>query len=364
MRSMKKALGIVILLVVLAVVLFIAFTAKIPYYIRGQGVVMPLQEWSLLRGSGSSLVHIFENHLEGVVTEYGVSEVQRGDVVRYHFNDALLKNGYVQKGDTLALLYTSDIHLKIIELQGELSYQQSLLSVFMAGEKPEEIRVAENRIELARQELETQQAVTNRIIRLYEEGVVSQLEYELSANDLKVKEYALEIAESLYNTLSSGRKTEDLDAIRSRITALNNHIEQIKTHIDAFHLIAPMSGSVIRERNPVVENTTEVILRIADFSSYVIIMPVDYSEELYLIPGQHASIRIPTGNGIYPGELVTIDKTIRLINNKPKVFVTILLTDGPEANLYRNMMVQASIDSGETSVWSYLGRVFKSVYQN
>lgn len=361
---MKKALGVITILVVLVILLSVSFIIEIPFRISGRGVIMPVEEWSLLQGAGGSLVHIHENHLNGLIAEYGVSEVQRGDVARYQFNDHLIKSGFIRKGDTIAKVYTSDIHLRIIELQGDLSYQQSLLAVYQAGEKPEEIRLAENQVELALQELENQQKQTDRIIHLYAEGVVSEQDYELSVNELKVKEYALEIARSFYNTLISGGKPEDIDAIRSRIAALETQLEQMQRHIDAFHLISPVSGKVIRERNPVMENTTEVILRIADFSSFVVLFPVDFSEEQYLETGQTVTIIPSSSAHTYTGELVAIDKTVRLISNRPKIFLTVLLSDTSEDDLYRNVMVQASVECGTISFWEYMNRLSKTVYQN
>lgn len=361
---MKTALGVITIMVALVILIFISFRIEIPYHVSGRGVIMPLQEWSLYRGSGGSLVHMHENHLSGIVSEYGISEVQRGDIARYHFNSQLLNSGKVQQGDTIARLYTSDIYLKIIELEGELAYQQSLLTSYLAGEKPEEIRVAENEIELAKQELENQQNQTARIVSLFDEGVVSQQEYELSVNELKVKEYALDIARSRYLTLTSGRKSEDLKATESRISSIEQQLKQTKKHMEAFHLISPLSGMIIRERNPVMENTAEVIVRIADLSSLVILVPVDYNQEPYLLPGQAVKISPVSGRQEYIGKLVSIDRTVRLINNRPKVFLTILLDDETENNLYRNSMVSASIDTGPTSVWQYLVRKANVVYQN
>jgi hypothetical protein len=361
---MKKTFGLLVVLIVLLFLILAASYVELSYSVRGRGVVMPLEEWGLYRGSGGSLVHIHENHLDGVVSEYGVSEIQRGDVARYVFDELLIKGGNINRGDTLARLITSDIQLKIIELEGDLSYQKSLLSSYLAGEKPEEIEVAENRIELARQELDNQKLLTNRVVILFEEDVVSRQEYELSLNDLKVKERALEIALSQYNALMAGRKQEDLQVIRSRVTSLESQIQQMKKHIDAFHLVSPVSGEVIRERNPLLENVEEVILRVADFSSYVVLIPVDYSEIAYLKEGQTVSIKSGSEGVVITGELAAIDKTIRLISNRPKIFLTVLVNNDEEIAFFRNMMVDVQVDCGKISFWEYLNRLTKAVYHN
>ena len=361
---MKKTYGLLAAIIVLLLLVFATSFVELPFSVRGRGVVMPVEEWCLYRGSGGSLVHIHENHLDGVVSEYGVSEIQRGDVARYIFDEALVKGGTIARGDTIAKLFTSEIQLKIIELKGELSYQKSLLASYLAGEKPEDIQVAENRIELAQQELDHQRLLTNRVVLLYEEGVVSQQEYELALNDLKVKEHALEIAQSLYNALMTGRKPEELQVIRSTISSLESQIQQLEKHIDAFHLVSPVSGKVIRERNPLLENPEEVVLRVADFSSYVVFVPVDYSEVVYMKEGQVVRITADSEGKEISGELAAIDKTIRLISNRPKIFLTILVTEDEGFAFFRNMMVDVQVDCGKISLWEYINRLSKAVYHN
>jgi hypothetical protein len=261
-------------------------------------------------------------------------------------------------------MFTSDILLNIIELEGQLSYQQSLLAVYLAGEKQEEVLVAENQIELARQELENQRIQTERIIRLFEEGVVSQQEYELSVNELRVKEYAFEIARSQYNSLIAGSKPEDIEAVRSMISAIEEQLDQMHKHMNAFHLVSPIDGKIIRERNPVLENLTGIVLRIADFSAFVVLMPVDFSEEQYLNTGMPVKLSISSGHKEYIGELVAIDKTVQIINNKPKIFLTVLFSNEQEENMYRNVMVQASVECGPIGFWEYMNRLSRFVYDN
>lgn len=361
---MKKTIGFISAILVILILVFSSSLLEVSYHVSGRGVVMPVEEWGLYRGTDGGLLHIHENHLSGIVNEFGVSEIQRGDVARYVFDDALIKRGSISRGDTIARLFTSDIQLKIIELQGELSYQWSLLASLLAGEKPEDIRVAENRVKLALQELENQQLMTNRVVHLYEESVVSRQEYELALHDLKIKEQSLEIAQSLYNALMTGRKSEDLQVIRSRISSLESQIQQLEKHIEAFHIVSPVSGQVIRERNPLLQNADEVVLRVADFSTCVVLLPVDYAESIYLTEGQEVSIKSPEERIEGAGKLASIDRTIRMVSSRPKVFLTILVTEDNGHEFLRNMMVEVQVDCGKISFWEYLNRLSNSVYHN
>jgi hypothetical protein len=359
MKKLIFGFGAVLVLGILAMVF-----VEVPYLIRSRGIVLPVEEWSLHTGTGGTLVQLHENHLSGVVGQYSVSEYQRGDVARYVFNEELLASGKVHEGDTVAWVYTGDIQLDLIALQGDLAYQRSLLQVYLAGDRPEEIAVADSRIELARQELENQQAQTERVVRLHQEGVVSQQEYELSVNALRIREYALDVAESLRQALEAGRKPEDLEMVRSRIASLEIQEAQLKKHMDAFHLVSPISGVVIRERNPLLADGTEAVLRIADLSVLAIFLPIDYHEGLYAAIGQKVRLHAATGGFSVEGSVVSVDNTVRLMNNRPKIFLGVMAENEGSENLYRNMMVEASVVGDTIRLWEYLQRMTKGVLQN
>lgn len=360
--KMKKGIfGIAAILLLGALALHLV---EVPYIIRSRGLIIPVEEWSLVRSSGGVLVQVHENHRSGVISQYSVSEFQRGDVVRYVFNEDLLNHGRVEKGDTVAWVYTSDIHLEVISIRGELAYQQSLLDVYLSGDRPEEIAVAEGRIELARQELENQEKQTERTIRLHMKGVVAQQEYELAVNELKVRQYALEIANAQHQALIAGRKAADLEVVRSRIAYLELQLDQLKQHMDAFHLVSPLSGIVIRDRNPLLDNQAEPVLRIADFSSMMVFLPVDHHEGQYAETGY--GVRFHSASGVFSreGRVVSIDNTIRLMNNRPKIFLGAVVEDDTDGMVLRNMMVEAGVVCDTIRLWEYIRRMTRGVMQN
>jgi hypothetical protein len=356
-----------VLIVLLSLVVLIGIAATqfdFPYYIRTKGVILPVEEWVLYRGAGGSLLHVHENHTNGMVHEFGTAEFQRGDIGKYAFNEALLGKGFVRKGDTLAWVYTSDVYLQIISLEGELAYNKSLLDVYLSGEKPENITLAENQVDMARQELETQRLLTARNETLFKQDVISRQEFELIENDLKVKEFAVVIAQSHLNSLQSGRKTEEIQLIKSKIEALSTQLEQLNIHIGAFHLISPVSGQVIRERHFIPEFGDEVVLRIADFSSMMVSLPIDYYEEPYVIKGQQVHITSATGFLEATGEVLTIDNTVTVVGNRPKIFLRVQVDSPPTDKVLRNMMVDARIYCGHVSMVEYLKRISRTSYQN
>ncbi len=348
-------------LVLLAVVLLVFFLAELPYSVRGKGVVGPLKEWGLYTASDGTLMNKLQDNASGGLKEYRVMEFQRGDVVSFFFNDRLETSKVVSRGDTIAWLISNDLRMRLVETRGELAHQESLLQVYLTGEKPEAVQKALDEVELARQELITQERITERISHLYEQDLVSTQEYELALNDLEVRRYALEIALSNYETIIAGEKEEEIGAVRARIESLEKQVEQLQKHIDDMNILSPISGSILRKRN--LEHTeNEEVIRVADLSSLLVFVPVDVHETEYIHPGQE--VIISSLNKKINASVHSIDNSVQLINNRPRIFVSVVIDNSDETGLIPNMVVDAKIITQTVSVKEYISRISRVAYQN
>ncbi len=360
---MKKLLPGVFILLLVAIALLLAYL-EIPYNVRSKGIVKPALEWSVQKGSDGGLVTMLENHQSGNIHTYQVHEFERGDVVQFLFNEALMHTDEVLQGDTIARVFSNDLQMRLVEKQGALGYEKALLQARLTGEKPEAVQMALEQVALARQELQTQQKQTERVKKLYEEDVVSEQEYELAVNDLRIKEYALEIAESNYEAITAGEKEEEIGTIRARIAALENERDQLKSHRREMNILSPVDGQIVRQRNPE-ETGNEEVIRVADLSSLVVFVPVDPFEEQYIRTGQQVSIKSSYSRKQYTGEVVQIDNSVQLINNQPKIFVSVLVdNEHSERVLFPNMVVDARITSDPVTLGQYLIRMSRVVHQN
>ena len=359
---MKKLLFGIFLVMILMIAAFLYI--DMPYTIRAKGIVKPIQEWGLYKAFDGTLVNILEDHVSGTLNEYKVLEFQRGDIVSFLFNDQLLQHEAVSKGDTIAWVVSNDLKLSLLKKQGALAYEESLLQVYLSGEKPETIKLALDQVQLASQELQTQRQITERITQLYRQALVSQQEYELAVNDLKVREYQLDIARSNYESLVAGQKEEQIGTIQARITALELEKKHLLEHMSGMNILAPISGQLIRQRNPGGSNE-EAVLRIADLSGLLVFAPVDVFEKTFIEPGQSVSIVTPHGRNEFEGRIIGIDNSVQIINRQPKIFITILV-NGEDAHpgLFPNLIVDARIHTPRVSLFEYLKRKSGVVYQN
>ncbi len=352
-----------LLLALFAVAVISLMVVRLPYSVRAKGMVKPLQEWGLYKSSDGTLVNVLENHLSGSLNEYKVLEFQRGDIVSFLFNDALIQDAMIRKGDTIAWVISHDLDMRMVEMHGDMLYQEALLQVYLTGEKPEAIRMALDEVDLAHQELTTQEKLTGRIANLYEQDLVSRQEYELSMNDLLVKQYALEIAQSNYRAILAGEKEEELSVVRSRIASLEDQISQLEKHKDAMNILSPIAGHIIRQYD-IGETMSNEVIRIADLSSVLIFIPVDIHEKNYIQAGQEVRIRIDNHHAEIIGKVVGMDNTVQLINRRPKIFVSVLTDNPGTERLLPNMIVDARITTDTVPLKEYILRLSRVVYQN
>lgn len=359
---MKNLLFGIFLVMVLMIAAFLYI--EMPYTIRAKGIVKPIQEWGLYKAFDGTLVNILEDHVSGSLTEYKVLEFQRGDIVSFLFNDQLLQHEAVSKGDTIAWVISNDLKLSLLEKQGALAYEESLLQVYLTGEKPEAIKLALDQVQLASQELQTQRQITERITQLYRQALVSQQEYELAVNDLKVREYQLDIARSNYESLLAGQKEEQIGAIQARITALELQKKHIMEHMAGMNIVSPINGHLIRQRNPDGSNE-DTVLKVADLSGLLVFAPIDVFEKSFIEAGQQVTIVSTHGRNEFEGRIIGIDNSVQIINRQPKIFITILVSsEDSQAGLFPNLVVDARIHTPRVSLFEYLKRKSGVVYQN
>lgn len=337
---------------------------NIPYTISTTGLVQPAREWGIYKTLDGNLITMLNNHYLGQIATYQTAEFQRGDISSFVFNQALLQSEIIHEGDTVAWVESNDLRLKLIELRRELSYRKSLLLSYKSGNKPEDLNYQKERIELARQELSTQKALTQRIATLFTEDLVSKQEFEIAQNELKVKEFQVQIEEAAYKSALTGLKSEDQEVVVAQIEGLQNHIRELEKHIAGFNIIAPISGKVLKQRMPSTNTTLDVLVRVADFTSAVAFLPVDYYEEPYIEIGQQVTLSSSSGFIEKIGHIASIDNSIQVINRRPMVFVTVVIEPSADDKIFSNLMVTAKIHAQEVSLFEYLRRIINSVFRN
>ncbi len=347
-----------IFLLILAVV---AVYVEIPYNINTRGVVVPVSEWRLDRLGDGTILNTKKDNLNNRISYYSVLEFQRGDHAEFVMNPGILDGYRVEKGDTVGRIRSFEEERRLLTLQSQLEEQRRLLGISLSGEKEQAINAAREKLLLAEKEYDTQQRLVARMKTLWEMNVIADEEWELALNEYLIKEQNVSIARSEMEIVSTGAKPEEQALIRSNINSFERQIEQTLERIDAFNILAPVSGTVIRQQTPEID--VESIIRVADLNRMIVTLPVELFQLVYIENGNHVNLRINSGRRNYSARIIGIDNTVQFINQKQNVFLTAVVEEEPQ-RFMPNMLVQAEIVCGEVSAWDYFKRMFKVVFEN
>jgi len=352
-----------ILVALLFLATYLAFQhVTLTHNINSQGIIYPEREWVLARGSDGNLISSLKNHFNNSISHYTVTEFQRGDLAQFTVLDGIFDKGFVKRGDTIGFIQSSAEDRKLIELYGHLEEQKSMLALYASGEKPEQIRVAEQRLELARQEYESQKRITERNRVLFERNHIAEEEYEISENAYQASHQNYLIAQSQLQALTSGAKSEQLQYIRTSIENTKRQIEHLETLLQSFYITAPFSGKIIRKQGA--SDDYEAIFRMADTTAFMLATPIELYQYAYLSKGQKIRVNSPLNGETFTANVSGFDNSIQMIDRRQKIFVNALIDPQAHTEIMPNMLVTLSIQSEPITLTEYIRRFFNEVYNN
>lgn len=357
----NKYIGLVVTgLIVLILYLLIRFV-EVPYFVQSRGIIMPISEWSLKKEGDGTLVSQLKDNLTNSTKNFTVSEFQRGDLAEFNFNSQILHNGTINKGDTIGLISSIEEERKLIDLTAELQVQKSLLQVYLSGEKPQDIRVASERMIKAEQEYETQKKLFHRNEALFSKGYIAEEVYDLSLNELRIKQQDLEIAKSTYEAMLSGAKKEQIDYVQATINSLEMQIRHTEKRLQSFHILSPISGNIVDRRLAI--NGYESIITITDNSEQIVVFPIEIYQLPLIKTGQAIQVKTTSYGTSVAGHIIGFDNVAQVVDQRQHVFVTALLEEN-NPGVLPGMMLELSISTGVISLPEYIKRLLKIVYAN
>ncbi len=357
-----KSLSAIIIILLAAVFVFFKYI-ELPYKINTKGIIYPSKEWKIIKSDDGTLLNILKNNRNNTVSYYSVTEFQRGDFAEFILDENIFGKEQISKGDTIGYIKSNEEQRRYNELKGELSAQRNLLKVYSTGAKPEEIAIAYENLNLARQEYETQKRITQRNKILHEDEYISDEEYELSFNRYKLSLYRYNIAKSEYNAITAGAKKEQLNYIKANIQTLEAQISDIEERINSFTILSPFTGEIVKQHGR--DNEENAVVRLADVSEHVVILPIELFQLAYIVPGQEISLKTNLSNQPLNAKVIDIDNSVQMINFRENIFVTALITDKEyNQKIIPNMLVEAEIDCGRVPAKEYIKRLLRTVYHN
>ncbi|MBE0661491.1 MAG: hypothetical protein IH597_03400 [Bacteroidales bacterium] len=204
--TMKYRFLTIILILVLAGLIAGSFFISIPYDVHSRGMVLPAKEWSLKKSGDGMLVSVYKDNLRNTITDFSVTEFQRGELAGFKVNDKILSQEFIYAGDTIGIISSSEEERRHVEMIAQLQVQKSLLKVHSTGEKPETVQMAYEAMIKAEQEYETQKKISARNEILFNDSVIAAEQFELSHSELLIKQQNMNIARSSFEAVRPAPK--------------------------------------------------------------------------------------------------------------------------------------------------------------
>jgi multidrug efflux pump subunit AcrA (membrane-fusion protein) len=357
LRIRPLAAGALITVIVIVAIIQI----KIPYYIESNGLVKPALEWTLEKTPDGLIINTLRNNANNTIAHFSTTEFQRGDHTTFELHPTNSAQSAIQKGDTIATIYSHLEHYRLLELERELLDNQQQKLVLLSGDKPALINAAYEEMLLAESEYQTQQKLMERTQSLHEVGVVADLEYELAKNEYNIKRQQVNITKARYQSLMEGSKKEEIAMVDARLSALHKQIENLQQRLQAFTILSPINGWGLTDLNRFAEN--ELLAHIYNRDEMTVIMPIEMSQLKYLSEGMALLLDNGLREDALTGEIKLISQKAELINQRQVVFVSSLVSD-KQHRLKPNMKAKVKIVVGDISVLQYILRLVSTVYHN
>jgi multidrug resistance efflux pump len=152
---------------------------------------------------------------------------------------------WVNKDQPLALQSTR-VHQKDLDAtQASLDEKKAKLALVKSGAKPEQIEKAKQQVDRARVKLEYDTKEANRLKGLYEQGVVSEEDYDNAAKTQDVDREQLEVAKAELKLVMASFRPEEIDALEADVRRLQTEVEYYKQNVGLTKILSPVSGQIV-----------------------------------------------------------------------------------------------------------------------
>jgi HlyD family secretion protein len=252
---------------------------------------------------------------EGLVREQ-VLAFERSDLVELEMDPSLSPGDVVQKDQVVAWLRSPRDERRRTELEAlraELAAQRDLLA---AGQRPEEVQEARQRVLLAQAAWEGHQLELERVRRLRAESAISDAELEQAEVQDRLLALELEVARAAVQVASSSARPEAIAAVQARMDALSARVTELEERLHGLTIRSPITGLLEM-------GGRRVVLRIYDLDPVYLRMALPEADRHRIRVGAPVRFSAPAVDGhIFEGTVVDISEDAATVNGSQVFWVS------------------------------------------
>lgn len=322
---------------------------EVPYSVSGLGVLMPAQEWLLVRQDDGSVGTLLRDHRDGTVRNAELLRFERGDVVRYRLDPEIAWRAPVAAGDTVLRIRSNEAERQAASLSGRVATAESAVSLFSSGAKLPVVERAERNLARARAQLDLAEKEVARLRPLAERSLVSRQELDAAESRLGVAEAEVAMAEAELADVTSGAKQEQLDLARQEVDAHRSELAAVEARLEQLTIQSPISGLAVRSFG------TDTLLTVRDTSEAVVVVPVPWKDAHHLHVGDSVDVDMQEVPLRFAGRVMQFGDTVHRLGRQQVVMVTVMV-DGLPTGAVPGAVVRCEIFGSPVGLAEYVRR--------
>ncbi len=249
----------------------------------------------------------------------------------------------VQHHQVIARIDDAELRARMERAAAELEVLQAEWAQMQAGERPEEIARASERVRRAKAEWDNAQRELERANALYDKGLYATQQLDDARLRTTQSQAAHAMAEKQLRIVRTGARVEDRQALQARLRAAEAALRLAQTQLQNAVITAPMTGIIShRHVDPgayITDNTAMATL--VDMRTVKIKVPIGERDLGHIRPGLNAQIRVDTyPDAVFPGTVARLSPTLDPANRSADVEIVI---DNADLRLKPGMFAKVTL---------------------
>lgn len=262
----------------------------------------------------------------------------------------------VPAGVPVARLASSDLQGEIKVLEARIAEQQAVVRNLRTLPRPEEVRLAERRLEVDRTRERFSRERVPRLEKLYQAGAVSFDEFDKARKDHLTDVEQVAQREAELALVKAPVTVDQLAAAEAKLSSLNEERARLVSRVDRTVLRMPFDGNILtlhlQDKVGLFLDRGVPFAALEDTRNVIVEIEVAESDLRYVEVGAPVRVR-PVSlfeDAEFNGKVSLIDRnvTAQSTGNVVKVLATI---DNPDGRLRTGMAGKAKISGVEMPVW-------------
>lgn len=338
--------------IVCLVVVVTMLPIEIPYSVSAYGKIVPARKWSLIKGNDGQLTAFVFNYESGLSEGYNTAQFAREGAMHFTLSPSMIAGGTVKAGDTVGTINSSETTAGLTDLMGQLAIARANLQAAKTGEKQPVIDECRRRLEWSKGQANQKHKELTRLIALNEKKLISEEEFEAATSEAQLLDIEVAVAQAQLDAATSGEKPEEIELIKTQITALEHEIAAMDDLVGSFSITAPFGGEITRGY------ATDTLLTIYDTSTVLAIIPILYIDRTHVKEGQRVVIETDDVTGEVYGHITVLENEIHLLNGNEVLMGVASLPVLPE-NATPGKIANCTINCEPVGLLEYARRFFR-----